>query len=69
MGEIFCPPCPCKEVTHENSKIPYLPRITEQSYEACRRILQDASPAFEEWQRHLTRKALELSVRGEGRER
>jgi hypothetical protein len=45
-------------------KIAYLPRITEKNYEAFRRILQDAPAAFEEWQRHLKRKALDLSVKG-----
>lgn len=51
-------------------RIAYLPRISEQNYESFRSILQDAPAAFKEWQHHLMRKALDLSVPGwRGRER
>lgn len=45
-------------------RIAFLPRISEQNYESFRRILKDAPAAFKEWQHHLTRKALDLSVNG-----
>jgi hypothetical protein len=45
-------------------RIAYLPRISEQNYESFRSIIQDAPAAFNEWQHHLARKALDLSVKG-----
>ena len=45
-------------------RIAYLPRISEPNYESFLSILQDAPTTFKEWQHHLMRKALDLSVKG-----